>query len=223
MNRAVIRETYRRHVTSAAFHSFLAFLVIVALGFSQFDRPGAAWPGLIVLLAIVTGAGLIGPELSSGRLQLILVKPVTRSAYLLSRVGGVVLVVWFSAMLAAACELAGRAFGYAEEVGAALLNVMYEVVLIVALLALLGSLTRAYYNVVLYLGLQIFLAILGGFSQKLPDFVNAAVAAVDRNLFPEAPAIVDPEWILLVACNAMIALALACFVFRRREVPYGSE
>ena len=223
MNRVVTRETFRRHVTNPAFLSFATFLVIVTLGFSQFDRPAAAWPGLIVLLAIVAGAGLIGPELSSGRLQLILVKPVSRSAYLLSRVGGVVLVVWAAAILAAACELAGRALGYAEEIGAALMNVMYEAVLIVALLALLGSITRAYYNVVIYFALQILLAILGGFAQKLPAAVNTAVAAIDRNLFPEAPARIDPEWILLVACNAMIALVLACLAFRRREVPYGAE
>jgi ABC-type transport system involved in multi-copper enzyme maturation permease subunit len=223
VNRMVMGETFRRHVTSAAFLSFLAFLTIVTIGLAQFDRPAAGWPGLIVLLAIVTGAGLIGPELSSGRLQLILVKPVSRSAYLLSRTAGVVLVVWAAAMLAAVCELAGRAFGYAAEVGAALLNVMYEVVLIVALLALLGSLTRAYYNVVLYLGLQILLAMAGGLGQKLPPAVARALAAVDRNLFPERPPALDAQWFLLIGCNAAIALVLACLVFRRREVPYGAE
>jgi ABC-type transport system involved in multi-copper enzyme maturation permease subunit len=223
VNRVVMAVTFWRHVKSTAFLCFLAFLAIVSLGLAQFDRPAAGWPGLIVLLAIVTGAGLIGPELSSGRLQLILVKPVSRSAYLLSRVSGVVTAVWAAAILAAVCELAGRMGEYAEEVGAALLNVMYEVVLIVALLALLGSLTRAYFNVVIYFGLQILLGLAGGFGSKMPPAVSRALAAVDRNLFPERPSALDAEWFLLIACNALIALVLACLVFRRREVPYGAE
>jgi ABC-2 type transport system permease protein len=223
VNRVVMAVTFRRHVRSVAFLSFLALLAIVSLGLSQFDRPAAGWPGLIVLLSIVTGAGLIGPEFSSGTLQLILVKPVTRSAYLLSRVAGVVLTVWAAAIVAAVCELLGRAFGYAEEIWAMLMNTMYEVVMIVALLTLLGSLTRAYYNVAIYFGAQIFLAILGGFGPKLPAAVMRAVTAIDANLFPETPSRFELDWFLLVTCNTAIALVLACLAFRRREVPYGAE
>ena len=42
-------------------------------------------PGSTVL---ITGCGPIGPEFSSGTLQLILVKPINRATYLLSRVAG---------------------------------------------------------------------------------------------------------------------------------------
>lgn len=223
MSGVVIAETVRRHFTSVGFLSFLALLAIVSVGFAQFDRPAAGWPSLIVLLAIVTGAGPIGPELSSGTLQLILVKPRSRSAYLLSRVAGVVLAVWTAAAVASACELLGRKLESAPEIGAALLNSMIEVVLIVSLLTFLGSVTRAYYNVAIYFGAQIVLALLSGFGRKLPPLVARAVTAVDHNLFPETPPRLEPDWLLLVACNAAVALVLACLAFRRREVPYGAE
>ena len=94
MNRVVIEETIRRHITSVGYLTYLAIVAIVAVAVSRFEHPAAVWPQLITILAIITGCGPIGPEFSSGTLQLILVKPVNRAEYLLSRVIGVVAVVW---------------------------------------------------------------------------------------------------------------------------------
>ncbi|HKR64485.1 MAG TPA: hypothetical protein VJZ00_12205, partial [Thermoanaerobaculia bacterium] len=93
MNGVVVSETVRRHITNAGYLSYLAFLAIVALGVSRFNRPASMWPSLVAVLAIIAGSAPIGPEFSSGTLQLILVKPVKRWVYLLSRVAGVVLAV----------------------------------------------------------------------------------------------------------------------------------
>ena len=240
MNRVVIAETVRRHVTNGAFLAYVALLAIVALGSSAFDKPAAAWPSLVTLLALITGCGPIGPEFSSGTLQLILVKPVNRAAYLLSRVAGVVLVVWAAAVVAASFELVGRAiWGHAVPgviIGSALLNIMTDTILTVSLLTLLGSLTRAYFNIAIYvvalIGLSVLGPVLGMIRQSqnvVGRFLNEHMAierglsAIERNLFPELPPRPDQTWLLMVLANAAVALVLACLAFRRREVPYGAD
>jgi hypothetical protein len=222
----VIGETVRRHVTSVAFGSFIALLAIVAFGVAAMGGE-RMWPGLVALLAIIIGASVVGPEFSSGTLQLILVKPVNRAVYLVSRAAGVVAVAWMAGGLAAVCEIAGRATEGTPDlrmIGVALVNTFGDAFLIVALLALFGSFTRAYYNVVLYFGMQLFLAVvLGAGARKLPVSVISAINWIQRNVFPDAPPRFDRDWLLLVACNGAIALLLACVVFRNREVPYGAD
>ena len=228
MSAVVIAETVRRHVTSVAYWGFVAFAAIVALGTARFNTPAAMWPTLIGVLAIITGAAPIGPEFSSGTLQLILVKPLTRSAYLLSRVVGVVLVVWIAATIAASAELIARALLdnlQTARIGIALLNAMAESILTVSLLTFVGSFTRAYFNVAIYMGLQISLSIaiaLAALGRRFPAVVRV-LEQITNNLFPEAPWSLDAHWLLLVLSNAAVALVLACLIFRRREVPYGAD
>ena len=241
MNRVVIGETVRRHITNVFFLAFVGFLILVALAVSAFDRPASGWPGLVALLSLITGCGVIGPEFSSGTLQLILVKPVTRAAYLLSRVTGVVLVVWLAALVAAATELVGRALWghgtlHAKALGAALLNSATDTILAVALLALLGSITRAYFNIAIYIAVlaalnvgQVVLALVRQSHNAVGEYlaqhhgVERAVQIVEANLFPELSPRLSATWSLMVLCNASIALVLACLAFRRREVPYGAD
>lgn len=240
MSGVVIGETLRRHLTNVAYIAYLALLAILSLGISVFDRPGAAWPALVTLLALITGCAAIGPELSSGTLQLILVKPLTRAAYLLSRVTGIVLAVWLAAVVCAVFEMTGRAlwgsgvpFG---PIGTALLSVMVDTILAVSLLALLGSLTRAYFNVAIYfavmIGVSVTEVVLGFIRQSanaLGRFlaqhtgIGRVLSTIDRNLFPDAPPTLEPQWIVMVLSNAAVALLLACLAFRRREVPYGAD
>ena len=241
MSWTVIAETFRRHVTSGAFLVFAALLAIIALGSSAFDKPASAWPPFIALLAWIIGCGPIGPEFSSGTLQLILVKPITRASYLLSRVAGVVLTVCAAAFVAAALEIAGRAIWGSSVpftmIGSVFLNVAAEVILAVSLLTLLGSLTRAYFNIAIYIAAMFGLGILGvvlGFIRQSANafgrflsehpIVERGVSVVEQNLFPDLPARgLDAQWTLMVLSNAAVALVLACLAFRRREVPYGAD
>ncbi len=235
MSSVVFLETVRRHVTSGGYLLTLALLAILAgVG------PGAGWPTLVGLLAIVVGCGPIGPEFSSGTLQLILVKPVNRAVYLLSRVAGVVAVVWIAAVVAAAAEMIGRiAWGHGAPwaaVSSMLANTAAETLLACSLLVLFGSLTRAYFNAAIYVAGQVGLAILAGVlglirmsrgavGQFLSQHtgIERGLAVVTNNLFPEAPLGLDRNWMLMVLSNAAIALVLACLAFRRREVPYGAD
>jgi len=240
MNWTVIAETYRRHLTNGAYLAYGALLGIVALGSSAFDKPASGWPSLVALLALIAGSGPIGPEFSSGTLQLILVKPVNRATYLLSRVAGVVLAVWTAAAAAALFELGGRAiWGHAVPaaiIGTTLLNVAADTILAVSFLTLLGSLTRAYFNIAIYfvglIGFSMLTVVLGlirqsrnAFGRFLSDhpIVERALSVVEQNLFPDLPQRLDAEWTLMVLANSAVALVLACLAFRKREVPYGAD
>lgn len=229
MSRVVFEETVRRHLTSAVFWSYVAFIAIVAFGTAKFNSAAAAWPSLVALLAVITGSAPIGPEFSSGTLQLILVKPVTRSAYLLSRVAGVLAAVCIAAIVPCLAELAGRTVFaqplHAKVIGAMLVNVAIDSFFTIALLTFFGSFTRAYFNAGLFVGLQVALAVsmaLVMASRKLPA-VASVLEEISRNLFPDPPAALDRQWTLLVLSNAAVALVLACLIFRKREVPYGAD
>lgn len=243
MSRVVVFETVRRLLSSVIVMVFLGLLLILGIASSRFERP-SMWLSFITLLALGAGAGLIGPEFSSGTLQLILVKPINRAVYLISRVAGVWLFVTIAGLLAFAGEIAGRLiWGGAELIdnsAMAFLNVLSEAAMICALLALFGSFMRAYFHVALYFLIQIVLTIIRGilttmkvaregFGASVTQFlernpiVMKSLEAIERNLFPEAPPAFDRQWMLMVWSNVLIAIVLACLCFRNREVPYGAD
>jgi ABC-type transport system involved in multi-copper enzyme maturation permease subunit len=228
MSGVVVAETVRRHVTNVGYLSYIALVAMVGLAVSRFDQPAAVWPTLITLLSVITGAAIVGPEFSSGTLQLILVKPVNRASYVISRIAGVVAAVWLATLTAFAFECAGRVVRGDvpwRSLSISLVNVSADVVLTVSLLALLGSLTRAYFNAAIYVGLQIALSMAMGvltMARKYPE-VGRVLAVVEKNLFPEVPPRFDRDWMLLVFSNAAVAILLACIAFRNREVPYGAD
>jgi ABC-type transport system involved in multi-copper enzyme maturation permease subunit len=225
----VIRETVRRHYTSIAYWTYVALLTIIAAGVSQFNEPSAMWPSLVTLLAIIIGCSPIGPEFSSGTLQLLLVKPIHRATYLLSRVAGVVLCVWTATLCAFIAAVVGRLISGTvpwSALASVLLNSAADAILTVSLLTLLGSLTRAYFNVALYIGMMVGISFLTGvlrLVKAMPEFVFQALAVAERNLYPDVLPRFDPHWLLVVLSNAAVALLLACLAFRNREVPYGAD
>lgn len=244
MSGVVIVESLRRHFTSVFVVPYVLILAMVGLAASRSSTPAAAWPPLSIFLAIVLGSRLIGPEFSSGTLQLILVKPIKRSTYVLSRVAGVVLVVTIAVALAALCEAIGRMLwengAGLQTIGHAVVATILRVTLVAALLALLGSLTRAYFGVAIYfaimLGIESLIGILGivrgsrgGFFGMIADVVATypgiaqSLTWLSQNLFPDAPRLLSGGWVLMVASNAALALLLACLRFRTREVPYGAD
>jgi ABC-type transport system involved in multi-copper enzyme maturation permease subunit len=236
----VIAETVRRCVTSIGYWAFVALLSIISLGLARFDRPGTAWPSMISLLAYIIGCTVVGPEFSSGTLQLILTKPVNRPVYLVSRVAGVVSAIWIAALIACSFELLGRVLWLdglrVDVVATILLNTLADTLLICALLVFFASFTRAYFNIAIYLVLMIGIGVSQGMVSMLRarsgalgawlgthDIIDLVLAAIDRNLFPDAPPRFDGHWLLMVMSNAAIAIVMACFIFRRREVPYGAD
>jgi ABC-type transport system involved in multi-copper enzyme maturation permease subunit len=241
MNAAVFEETVRRHLVSAGYIAFLLLIVTTGLLAATFHKPASLWPTLVTLLAIITGSALIGPELSTGALQLIVTKPVRRPVYLLSRVAGVFAAVCVAAAAGVCAEGVARLASGAEampwrELAEALGGALLESFLAIALLTLLGSVTRAYFNAAIYVTTQIVLSLaesllgvarargraVGQYLEHHPA-IERGLAGVSDFLFPDAPPELHWLWVLRLLATAAIALLLACLAFGRREVPYGSD
>ena len=245
MSATVILETLRRHFAHVAYVAALLMIVIIAASMAALGAPVGSSMEVMSLFVILAGCQIIGPEFSSGTLQLILAKPIQRSRYLLSRVAGVMLALWIAIGLAFSADVIARAAGghdilWTGAGGPAVAHAA-QAALICSLMALFGSFTRSYLNVAIYLGGQIFLSMFGGVVQMIQRLergtfaalgaflrahpgVHDAIRVVDENIYPSAPLIpFDRNWMLLVFGNAAVALLLACVIFGRREVPYGAD
>lgn len=237
----VIEETVRRHLVRPGYVVFLILLAMVGMFAATFNTPGQMWPWLVTILAIVTGSAIVGPEFSTGTLQLIVSRPIARSAYLLARVAGVFASVILAALIGFIAEcvprllLGGTALPW-QRILEALAGALLVSFLSIALLTLLGSLTRSWFNVALYLGAQAALAAAetiagllrvkasfeGGFLDRHPG-IERGLTGLNDLLFPAIPAELHGGWIVRLLATAIVALTLACLAFGRREVPYGPE
>jgi ABC-type transport system involved in multi-copper enzyme maturation permease subunit len=240
----VIVETLRRHFAHLGYISALLILIVIVAVTAAIGAPQAPYE-MIGLFAMIAGCQLIGPEFSSGTLQLILSKPIGRCSYLLSRVVGVVLAIWVAVVVMFGSDVVGRLIAgtpiaWRAALAAAMVSAL-KVLFVCSLLALLGSFSRSYVNIGIYIAAQILLpmisgllgmmrnaasgemAVLGAFLRKHPGLLEG-MAKINQNLFPDTPMIpFDRNWIVMVVCNASVALLLACVIFSRREVPYGAD
>jgi ABC-type transport system involved in multi-copper enzyme maturation permease subunit len=110
-----------------------------------------------------------------------------------------------------------------------------------SMLAFLGSFTRSYVNIGIYIAAQILLPMITGLLNMMKNAVSGemgaagaflrahpgvikGMAVVTSNLFPDSPRVpFERDWIVMILCNASVALLLACIIFSRREVPYGAD
>ncbi|MCU1349833.1 MAG: hypothetical protein JWO56_2863 [Acidobacteria bacterium] len=244
VNRVVIMETLRRNATSPGYVIFVVLTGLIAAGAAMTTSNSQSWQGVTTLLILILGAQLIGPEFSSGTLQLVIAKPVNRSAYLLSRVAGVVASAWIALWIPFAVYLVIRLVRLGihdwSTIFAAAVQRSLAMLLIAALLALFGSFTRAYFNIAIYMALYVGLSALGGFLGLLASgsemfgalgrfvasnpWIAMSLHTIDGNLFPDPPAgSFERVWMVMVLTNAFVALSVACVLFNRREVPYGAD
>jgi ABC-type transport system involved in multi-copper enzyme maturation permease subunit len=241
----VILETVRRHFAHLGYIATLLVLIVIVVLMTAIGAPASAPYALISLFAMIAGCQLIGPEFSKGTLQLILSKPIARSSYVTGRVAGVTLSIWVAIAVIFCSDVIGRLIGgtpiiWRTVLWTALVS-MLKVLLTCALLAFFGSFSRSYVNIGIYLGGQILLSGIYGLLSIMKNAVSGEMAAVGRflrehpgfisglrwmekNFFPDDPLIpFDRNWILMMLCNATIAVLLACVIFSRREVPYGAD
>ncbi|HSY49438.1 MAG TPA: ABC transporter permease [Thermoanaerobaculia bacterium] len=245
MSLVVIAETLRRHLAHLGYIAALLMLIIIVVTMSAIGAPSQAPYEMISLFALIAGCQLIGPEFSSGTLQLILSKPIGRSTYLVSRVAGVALAIWVAIAVMFTSDVVGRLIAdtpivWRTAAAAALVSAL-KVLFVCSLMAFLGSFSRSYVNVGIYIGAQILMPMvfgllsmmknavsgemgaIGAFLRAHPSVIDA-MGTVNKNLFPDAPFVpFDRNWIIMLLSNASVALLLACVIFSRREVPYGAD
>ena len=236
MNRTLIAALLQQRVRS---------LPRVALVLSFFSLPllvllFARGAGLAVLqtgqaFAVLMGAGLIGQDMSSGTLQLLFARPVSRGEYVVSR--------WLGAALAASCLAVAQL-----AIGVALLSLHGEApaareIAIFAggqVLAAFGTTSVLLLFSTLLPGIGDFLAIivagitgqalqLGAALFKTPWLARAGeeigrfvAPALDlRALFGGGPI----PWFDVVSyfSTVTLCLALAIVILNRRELSYATE
>lgn len=244
MSVVVIVETLRRHFVHLGYVIALLLLILIGVTMAALGAPQAPYE-MISLFALIAGCQIIGPEFSSGTLQLILSKPIGRSAYLLSRVAGVVLAIWVAIVVVFASDVVGRLIagtqiGWRSALAAALVSAL-KVLFVCSLLAFFGSFSRTYVNIGIYIGAQVLLPTISGLLGIMKNAVSGemgkigallrahpglleGLAVINKNLFPDTPPILfDRDWMVMIVSNASVALLLACVIFSRREVPYGAD
>ena len=244
MSLVVIAETLRRHFAHLGYIIALLLLIVIVVTAAAIGAPSAPYE-MIGLFALIAGCQLIGPEFSSGTLQLILSKPINRSSYLLSRVAGVVLAIWVAIIVMFGSDIVGRLIAgtpimWRGALAAALVSAL-KVLFVCSLLAFLGSFSRSYVNIGIYIAAQILLPMISGLLNMMKNAVSGemgtigaflrahpgvlkVLATINSNLFPNTPMIpFDRDWVVMILCNASVVLLLACVIFSRREVPYGAD
>ena len=185
--------------------------------------------------AIILAAGLIGQDVSSGTLQLLFARPITRAEYVVSR--------WLGAALAASClslvqiaigagllALRGEAPGAQDVAIVAGVQVIGAfgtvsvVLLFSTLLPGIGDIIAMFVagatGQVLQLGAQLFHAPwLARCGAELVRFVNPAL---DLHVFFGAGPV---SWFEVVSYFSTVTLcvALAIVVMNRRELSYATE
>lgn len=190
---------------------------------------------LVALLLIASGA--VSRDASSGALQMILARPISRTEYLGGRLLGVMAAyaIFLSVAAVFALVLSFRFGGTSMLLSAALpralLGALLDGLQVAVLLLLLSTLLPSFGDALGYLFLWIAFSAASGFATALgkADLAKAA-RAVQENLLPEVrwdavlagrsiPAEALGRWVLAVT----LCFVLAAAVLSRREFAYGQD
>ena len=236
MNATLVLATLRQRFTSP-----IRMLIVLLLGWMPMlpilmaPMVGFAALGDCYFIALAMAAGMIGQDLSSGTLQLLLARPVTRAQYVFSRWGAVAAGTFLIAVLQTLCAALIMALRGApvpwDQAALHLGNSALLALGVAAVMALLSSLAAGLGDLGLlfltFISAQVLEKI--GMFKSWPWLVRGAEEAM-RVLKPEldlAPLFHgDPvSWFAVVSYLSTITLCLglAVVVMNRRELSYASS
>jgi Cu-processing system permease protein len=238
----MVRRLLLQKFGSTAVVALLSLLAVFIAFTSAADGGRGRAFSTASLAVIVLGAGVVSRDVSSGAVQMILARPLTRTEYLLGRWLGVLAALGVFLATAGALVLllsfaVFPAFHWSAEPlsAAGLLRgaaaALLDGALFSASLLCLSTFLPGYGDLIAY-----FLAVVGlgaaqsvGAALRRPSISEAAIALRD-NLMP------DPDWNALLSGQSSsfepvgrwgLALAglllVAALVFRRREFAYGHD
>jgi len=218
-------------------------LRLVMLGFMFFSsfvmvavtRQLAPIAGTPAMFALVLAAGAIGQEISSGVLTLTFARPVTRTAFVLSRwagAAGFAAALGFAQIAVGIMAIAARGGPVPEggEIAALVVECVLNAGGAAAVMVMLSSFANGLGDVALWALASVVGAIanLAGQAKNWPVLVRAA-SELDLTLMPKLQAgwlfgLGDPQVYGLVAVLSTItaALAVAVWVVNRKELSYAA-
>jgi ABC-type transport system involved in multi-copper enzyme maturation permease subunit len=236
MSATLILATLRQRLTSPARVVFLllfGWMPVVPLLLAP--RAGFAVLGDCFFLALTLAAGMIGQDVSSGTLQLLLARPVTRAGYVFSRwaavAGGTFALVTLQALVAALVMTMRGAPVPWDGAALFLANNLLLAAGVAAVMALLSALSGGLGD----LGLLFLLFFSGQVLEKLGMFKSWGwlVRPAEELLGLTKPALdLAPlfhgaalSWFAVVTylSTVTLCLGLAVVVMNRRELSYASS
>jgi hypothetical protein len=235
MNATLIRSFLRHRFTSP-------MRLALAAMFTFFPLAGVALSGQLSMLSGIAGplallftAGAVGQDVSSGTLQLLLVRPVTRPTYLLSRWLGASIAAWGLAaatILLGAFVLVLRGTPAAPvELARVLLEAATSVAGHAAVMVMLSTLVGGIGDLGIYAATMFMAqmaAALAAFKQWA--WLTRASAELQGVLGPEVSLAglaqgMPPSWFAVVSWASTVTFALALGLARlnRRELSYAAD
>jgi hypothetical protein len=234
VNRTLVLGLIRQRLASPLRATIIGLVVVVpATIISALPGAGLAVLGDAIPIAMVFAVGMIGQDVSSGVLQLVLARPLKRWEYVISRWLGVA----FGASAASLAQI-GLAWavmalrGFAPEPTAVALFAAgreIEIFGLAAAMALLSSLVGGFGDLALY----VMLNIAGGaLSLAGQIWRSAALQWVGEQLGAWITPRIDlvqivsgtPSWFTIAtyASNVSLSLLVAVLIMNRKELSYAS-
>ena len=236
----MVRRFLRQRFGSAAIVTALGVLALMTGAQAAANPEGALGPGILALALVA--AGSVSRDVSGGAIQIILARPIRRASYLFGRYVGILIAYGGFLLVASGFGIAlrtllPRLFGaagadpdlpaFARGIAAGLANAL----LFAAILLFFSTFLRGYADVLALFVLFGALSALPTVAAQLRKADLARFAERFReNVLPEVDwsAVLRGQRVLGEATGrwavAVVGfLALAVFVFSRREFTYGQD
>lgn len=225
--RRTVRERWKILLVGFALSLFGVFAAAIGAGSDALFAP-------TTLVAVLLSIGIVSRDIRTGAVQMILARPVRRSAYLAGRYLGVVALV---ALYVATALLAGAAvmpLASRGALGSSLVSsaagAFLQAGLAAALVLFFSTFLPGVGDVILYVLLQLGFDLTYGLFRVRSAEAAAAILSVKSQILPQ------PEWDRVVSDGRWLdprvaawalaltaALAAANWTFSRRQFGYGRD
>ena len=235
MNPTLVLAFIRQRFTSPMRVGLIFLLTVFPLGGVAIIGEISVLSGIAAPLALILAAGAIGQEVSSGTLQLLLARPITRPVYLVSRWLGATLAAFsIVAVVYALATLILLARGMPPAPLVALRLLLEAICSIAghaAVLVMLSTLAGGLGDLGLYVATFFVTQMISGLALiKRWDWLQRVSAEIQGVLGPQLswawlPQQGAPSWFAIVSWASTVTLALAVGIARlnRRELSYGAD
>jgi ABC-type transport system involved in multi-copper enzyme maturation permease subunit len=234
VNRTLILAFLRQRLTSPMRLGVIVLTTLFPLGGSVIVGSLTVMNGIAAPLALIFAAGAIGQDVSSGTLQLLLVRPVTRPGYLLNRwlgavIGSLGLTLLMFALGALGLMLRGMPPA-ASEVARMALEAVAATTGSAAIMIMLSTLAGGLGDVAIFFAAMVLLQMFAGVAMfEHWSWLARAVTELQGVLGPQLSFAwvfqhTPVSWFALASWASSITLALAVGIARlnRRELSYAA-
>jgi ABC-type transport system involved in multi-copper enzyme maturation permease subunit len=235
VNQTLVLAFLRQRFTSPMRLGLILLITMFPIGAVALTGQLSILSGIAAPLALILAAGAIGQEVSSGTLQLLFARPVTRPSFLVSRWIGATLAAFGITVVAAALgtlALIARSMAPAPlDVLRLLLEALCSAAGHAAVLIMLSSLVGGLGDLGLYVSIFFVNQMFTGLAAlQRWGWLERATSEIQGFLGPQLSWVwlgreLPVSWFAVVSWGSTLALALAVgiTVLNRRELSYGAD